>query len=105
MMERRKPNRLRRYDYSQDGYYFITVCTRNHIEWFGKIANDQMILNECGLIISECWHAIPNHYRNVKLDESIIMSNHIHGIIVISSHVESVGTEHCSVPTVPTKRV
>src|SRR3989338_2901583 len=100
-MEHRKYNRLLGYDYSQNGYYFVTVCTYNRIEWLGKIENDRMILNECCQVILECWHDIPNHYRNVKLDESVVMPNHIHGVIVIS---DAVGTEQCSVPTEPKKR-
>ncbi|OIO33797.1 MAG: hypothetical protein AUJ70_02495 [Candidatus Omnitrophica bacterium CG1_02_40_15] len=96
MMERRKHNRLPRYDYAQDGYYFVTICTKDRDEWFGKIENDTMVLNECGRIVSKCWHDIPNHYRDIKLDESVTMPNHIHGIIVISNAVR---TEQCSVPT------
>ncbi|MEK6733209.1 MAG: transposase, partial [Candidatus Omnitrophota bacterium] len=86
-MKSRKPTRLHGYDYSQNGYYFVTMCTYNRIEWFGKIENDQMILNECGQVISECRHDLPNHYRNIKLDESIIMPNHVHGIIIIENNV------------------
>jgi REP element-mobilizing transposase RayT len=94
-MEHRKYNRLSGYDYSQNGQYFVTVCTYNRIEWLGKIENDRMILNECGQVISECWHDIPEHYRNVRLDESAVMPNHVHGVIVISNVI---GTEQCSVP-------
>ncbi len=53
-MKYRKTNRLPRYDYSQNGYYFVTVCTQNLIEWFGKIENDTMELNEYGKIVLEC---------------------------------------------------
>ncbi|MEK6733379.1 MAG: transposase [Candidatus Omnitrophota bacterium] len=95
-MNNRRSNRLPRYDYSQDGYYFVTVCTKDKYEWFGRVKNDVMVLNEYGKIVSKYWHDLPNHYRNVKLDESIIMPNHIHGIIAIS---DAVGTEQCSVPT------
>ena len=86
-MEHRKPNRLRGYDYSKNGYYFVTICAQDLVEWFGKIENDQMVLNECGQIVSECWRDLPNHYRNIKLDEAIIMPNHIHGIIIIENNV------------------
>ena len=86
-MENRKPNRLPGYNYSQDGYYFVTACAHNRIEWFGKIENDQMVLNEYGRIVLECWHDMPNHYGNVKLDESVIMPNHMHGIIIIENNV------------------
>ncbi len=93
-MKSRKPNRLREYDYSKNGYYFVTICTQNLVEWFGKIENDQMVLNEYGQVVLECWHDLPNHYRNIKLDESVIMPNHIHGIIIIENNV---GNRHaCS---------
>jgi len=84
-MKSRKPNRLRGYDYSKNGYYFVTICTQNLVEWFGKVENDQMALNEYGRIVSECWHDLPNHYRNIKLDESVIMPNHVHGIVIIDN--------------------
>ncbi len=86
-MENRKPNRLPGYDYSQDGYYFVTICTEDKREWFGNIKNDAMELNEYGQIALECWHDLPNHYKNIKLDESIIMPNHVHGIVIIESNV------------------
>ena len=82
-MERRKHNRLQRYDYSQDGYYFVTICTYHRIEWFGKIENDQMILNEFGKIVKKQWLWLQEQYNYVKLDEFEIMPNHLHGIIAI----------------------
>jgi REP element-mobilizing transposase RayT len=84
-MRERKTNRLRNYDYSQNGYYFVTVCTRNKEPWFGKINNGEMTLNENGKIIPQCWYDLPNHYLNCSLDSFIVMPNHIHGIIVISN--------------------
>ena len=86
-MKYRKRNRLTRYDYSQNGYYFVTVCTKDKREWFGRVEDDMMVLNEYGRIVSECWRDIPNHYGNVKLDESVIMPNHVHGIIIIENNV------------------
>lgn len=82
-MNNRKSNRLPRYDYSQDGYYFVTVCTHNRIEWFGKIENDQMILNECGQIVEKQWVWLSEQYSYVKLDEFAVMPNHLHGILII----------------------
>ncbi|HSW88051.1 MAG TPA: transposase [Candidatus Saccharimonadales bacterium] len=83
LQRERKRNRLQYYDYSQNGWYFITICTKNREEFFGKIKNDQMILNEIGEITKQCWIEIPNHFSNVVLDEFVIMPNHVHGIIVI----------------------
>ncbi|MDP2911700.1 MAG: transposase [Candidatus Omnitrophota bacterium] len=82
-MERRKHNRLQRYDYSQDGYYFVTICTHHRIEWFGKIENDLMVLNEYGKIVKKQWLLLQEQYSYIKLDEFTVMPNHLHGIIEI----------------------
>jgi len=93
MMEKRqrKSIRLKEYDYSQPGEYFVTICTKNHECIFGAIINDQMDLNERGRIVDQCWKGIPEHFPNVELDEYVVMPNHLHGIIVLH---ESVGTRH-----------
>lgn len=77
--------RLTDYDYSQNGAYFITICTHNRLNLFGKLQNDTMELNTFGLIVNECWNNLPNHYSNIILDEFIIMPNHIHGILRIQT--------------------
>lgn len=83
----RKQNRLTKYDYSQSGYYFVTVCTDNRIEFFGSIEGQKMILNNLGIIAEQFWKEIPNHYNNTELDEFVIMPNHMHGILVIKPDV------------------
>jgi putative transposase len=77
----RRSIRLKGYDYSQEGLYFITLCTQNRVCLFGKIENEKMMLNDAGRIANECWLNIPNHFPNVILHEFIIMPNHVHGII------------------------
>jgi putative transposase len=72
------------YDYSSPGKYFITICTKNKIPYFGKILNGRMILSETGIIVNDYWMAIPSHYPHITLDEYIIMPDHIHGIIIIN---------------------
>ena len=79
----RRPNRLKDYDYSQAGCYFITVCTHNRQKWFGTVNNGVMEKNDYGKIITECWQDLPNHYPNVKIDARVVMPNHVHGIIII----------------------
>lgn len=79
----RKLNRLSSYNYSKVGYYFVTICTKNKISYFGKIKNGKIILSNIGRIMDHFWQEIPEHFLNVKLDEYIIMPNHVHGIIVI----------------------
>jgi REP element-mobilizing transposase RayT len=82
-MQHRKPNRLKNYDYSQNGMYFITICTKDKKCFFGEIINDKMILNDFGKIIQNVWLELPNHNDNISIDEFVIMPNHIHGIIEI----------------------
>jgi len=76
--------RYRGYDYSSPGKYFITICTKNKIRYFGKIENRKMILSELGIIAEKFWREIPGHFPNIKLDEFIIMPDHIHGILIIN---------------------
>jgi len=70
-------------NYSQSGYYFITICTKNREEWFGKIENGEMVLNKYSEIVNKGWNDLPKHYLNCSLDLFVIMPNHVHGIIVI----------------------
>jgi len=82
----RKSIRLKGYDYSQKGLYFITICCYQRAHLFGKVVLDNegktiTLLNEACEIAKQCWEEIPNHFQNVNLHEFIIMPNHIHGII------------------------
>ena len=90
----RKANRKKHYNYSSAGYYFVTICTKDRLSFFGKIEDCKMILNECGEIVRKCWLEIPGHFPNVKTDEFVVMPNHFHGIIIINDFV---GNRHaCS---------
>lgn len=77
--------RLKNWDYASNGYYFVTICTKNRVNFFGEIINDEMILSDIGKIAYQYWSEIPNHFPNVVIDEFIIMPNHVHGIIVINN--------------------
>ena len=57
---------------------------------FGQIQNGQMILNEYGKIVEQCWNNLSNHYDNIELDAYVIMPNHFHGIIFITDNVDNV---------------
>lgn len=83
----RKALRLKDYDYSKPGFYFVTICSYMQFSLFGEINNDILGLNENGLIIDCFWNKIPNKFPNIQLDEYVIMPNHIHGIIQIISPV------------------
>ena len=75
--------RLKNWDYGWNGAYFITICTKNRIHYFGEIKNQKMQLSGIGKMAEKYWHEIPAHFPFVKLDAFIVMPNHIHGIIII----------------------
>ncbi|MFA5388897.1 MAG: transposase [Candidatus Omnitrophota bacterium] len=91
-MPYRKCNRIPKYDYSRNGYYFVTICTKHRQEWFGNIQNDIMELNEYGQIVRKQWVWLLEQYNYVKLDKFTIMPNHMHGILIISGDARDVGT-------------
>ena len=85
-IHRRCSIRLKDYNYSQSGEYFVTICTQDHICLFGAIYREEMCLSPIGEIAKRCWEDIPNHFPNVDLDKYVIMPNHIHGIIIIKEN-------------------
>jgi REP element-mobilizing transposase RayT len=82
----RKSIRLKEYDYSQPGEYFITICSLNHECIFGEIVEEEMKLSPQGMIAEQCWKEIPNHFKNMELDTFVVMPNHVHGIIVLNDY-------------------
>ena len=76
-------SRLKKWDYSAPGHYFITICTKDRKCLFGNVTRGKMILSEMGKIAEQYWREIPDHFNHVKLDEFVVMPNHIHGIITI----------------------
>jgi putative transposase len=89
----RKNIRLKGYDYSSPGGYFVTICTFKKRWLFGTIAHDEMQLSESGMAAKKCWEEIPEHFSNVLPDVFVVMPNHIHGIIAICE-TTMVGTRH-----------
>lgn len=85
----RRSIRLSGYDYSQNGAYFVTVCTQDRACLFGSIENGQMHPNDAGNIACQCWQDIPSHFPHVVCDRFVIMPNHIHGILFIVVSVET----------------
>ena len=85
-IHKRKSIRLKGYDYSQAGLYFITICCQNRDCLFGKIENGEMILNDAGKMIEKWYYELMNKFTDIKCDEMIVMPNHFHCI------VENVGT-------------
>lgn len=88
----RRSIRLKGYDYSQNGAYFITICVQDRRSLFGKIVNGEMQLNQFGVIVRDEWLKTSEMRKNIEMDEFAIMPNHMHGIIVIDNAPEGTGT-------------
>ena len=88
----RRSIRVKGYDYSQAGAYYVTIVTWHRDCIFGNViqppfpAEAHVNLSSFGKIADECWRAIPEHFQNVELGEYVIMPNHVHGIIVITNN-------------------
>lgn len=81
----RRSIRLKEYDYSQSGAYFVTICTYNRECLFGEIANGEMNLNDAGRMVQQVWNELLQFYIGVDIDVFIVMPNHVHGVIVIDN--------------------
>jgi len=79
----RRSIRLKGYDYTQPGAYFVTLVTHERMPLFGEIVNGEMRLNDIGRVAERCWLDIPSHFPHVALDAFVIMPNHVHGILWI----------------------
>ncbi len=79
----RRSIRLRGYDYSQEGLYFITICVQDRACLFGKIENGEMNLNDAGKMVETEWLKLPNRFTNIELHEYMVMPNHFHAILEI----------------------
>lgn len=82
-LPQRKQLRLKNYDYSQAGYYFVTICAQDKEPYLGHIRDGSMELNPCGQIVDQCISKIEEIHRGVRIDCKTIMPNHIHIIIYI----------------------
>jgi hypothetical protein len=90
--------RLRSYNYTWQGAYFVTICTQNRLSLFGQITDSSMQLNPLGEIVKSSWEDIPQHYPQVNNEVFIVMPNHIHGIVMIH---EVTGRAGCENPPLP----
>ena len=79
----RKSIRLDGWDYRFPSFYFVTICTKDRKHYFGEIKDGIMGLSVQGCAAWYFWNQIPNHFKNVRLDEFVVMPNHVHGIIQI----------------------
>lgn len=84
--------RLQTWDYSNNGAYFITICTQNREHFFGSIHNGIVQLSEIGKLAEYYWIEISNHFSFVELGNFVVMPNHVHGIIILNNIPDSVET-------------
>ena len=89
-LPQRKLPRLSKYDYSQNGCYFLTICTQNKIHLFGKVVDASVQLNQFGQIAQAELTAIPSHYSMVFIDHFVVMPNHVHILLTIDHETERV---------------
>ncbi|HEY5037562.1 MAG TPA: transposase, partial [bacterium] len=83
---KRRSIRLKPYDYSQTGLYFITICTHGSECFLGEIKNSKVVLNESGWMVTKTWSELPKRFSFVRLDSFIVMPNHFHGILAFDAH-------------------
>jgi REP element-mobilizing transposase RayT len=91
---------LKGYDYTQQGAYFVTICTQDRACPFGEVVDGQMRLNDAGQLVEWTWQDLPNHVSNTKV-AFVVMPNHVHGIIVT---VVGAGSEPAPTKPAPTER-
>jgi len=87
MIWERKHIHLRNFDYAAEGWYFVTICSKNRNCIPGNIENGEMVHSSIGLQAKSLWEEIPKHFPQVELGEFVIMSNHVHGMIAIYNDV------------------
>ena len=81
----RRSLRLKGYDYSQKGAYYVTIVAWRRECLFGEVVNGDVKLSSYGEIVQKWWDEIPRHFQNVETGAFIIMPNHVHGIIIITA--------------------
>ncbi|MBR5599774.1 MAG: transposase [Bacteroidaceae bacterium] len=98
-MHHRRTIRLQDYDYSSDGFYFVTICVHEHKTTLGRIIDGNILLSEKGEIVKMVWKELEDKYANIACHEYSIMPNHFHGIIQIKNDFEGGQTPPLQKPT------
>ncbi len=101
--------RLQNWNYAWDGMYFITICTKNMVHYFGEIVDKEMQLSHLGILADIFWHEIKSHAKNIELDAFIVMPNHVHGILIldgndIDNRIDNRRDVACNVSTTTPKK-
>ncbi len=79
--------RLKAYDYSQNGLYFITICIHHNINLLDEVIDGKMVLSCIGEMIEKQWLDLSDHFEGIKTGEFVLMPNHFHGVIELLSHL------------------
>lgn len=98
----RRSIRLRGYDYTVQGAYYVTICIHGRQCLLGDVVGGAVRLSDYGRIVTACWDAIPDHFSGVELDAFVVMPDHVHGIVVIATDPPAPATG--GQPTGPPKR-
>ncbi len=98
----RQSIRLKGYDYSQQGLYFVTICVRSRLCLFGEIKDGEMILNDAGIMIYKWYVELENKFNDIKCLEHVVMPNHFH--FIIENTGVNVGADLCVRPERNTER-
>lgn len=88
-LHNRRSIRLKGYDYTRDGAYFVTICTQGRERAFGTVVKGEMRPNACGREVAQCWVWLAEQYPYICLDEWIVMPDHTHAIIVIKDDLHN----------------
>ncbi len=92
----RRSVRLKSYDYSQAGLYFVTICVKQRVAVFGTVVDGNVHLSEKGEIAQQLWNGLPERFPRLEIDEFVIMPDHVHGILVIPFDIN---TPEIAMPT------
>jgi REP element-mobilizing transposase RayT len=94
MIHNRHSLRLKEYDYTQPGPYFVTTVTHGRENLFGNVLDGQIQLNEFGQIVADAWQWLGRQYPYLELSAAVVMPNHFHGIILIGDNSCRDGSRH-----------
>lgn len=99
---KKRQYRLKGFDYRNEGWYFVTICTKDRQHFFGKVVRKRMYLSGIGQICHDYWLDIPNHFEHIELGEMVVMPDHVHGVLGLFYPHVGVGTLDSNVPTIET---
>jgi putative transposase len=90
----RRSLRLKDYDYSDTGVYFVTICTQQRHCLLGAVVDGELQLNDTGRLIQQCWEELPTRFPDVNIDGFVVMPNHVHGILFVGAQFIAPDTPH-----------